>query len=234
LPDRDFLVRIAIEIQGLVSAKTIFMPEENIPPRSQPMILLSEPYICNPNQGRLGEILQQADLVTEKQILLALWEQGQFQNFKIGEILALRGWIDGKTADFFADRWPDYLVGEKCHPLGYYLQEASLLTEEQIAKILTEQEALWLRFGTVAVLKGWLKQTTLDFFLRHLFPEEFAKPVHRQRRKHFTPPASPIPSGAIVNPRSTSHLIQQLQNLKITLEKEEAIEEITDEIPWID
>jgi hypothetical protein len=48
--------------------------------------------------------------------------------------------------------------------LDYYLQQAALLDEKQIKIILQEPKQLWVRFGSVAVLKGWLKQETLDFF----------------------------------------------------------------------
>jgi hypothetical protein len=51
------------------------------------------------------------------------------------------------------------------------LNEANLLTHEQIKNILIEQNRTMVRFGTLAVLKGYLKQETLDFFIRYLFPE---------------------------------------------------------------
>ena len=48
----------------------------------------------------LGEILVEAGLVSLAQIEIALQEQSQ-SNLKIGEILALHGWIKQETADFF-------------------------------------------------------------------------------------------------------------------------------------
>lgn len=139
--------------------------------KTPPTIYISEPYIFNPNEGRLGETLQRADLVTETQVLIALNEQGRYLDLKIGEILALRGWIAEETVEFFAERWPGLLAQERRHPLGYYLKEAGLLSEEQIDRVLAVQEQLLLRFGEIVVRQGWLKQTTLDFFLQHLCPE---------------------------------------------------------------
>lgn len=136
--------------------------------KTPPTIYMSEPYIFNPNEGRLGETLQRADLVTETQLLIALHEQGRYTDLKIGEILSLRGWIAEETVEFFAERWPSLLAEERRHPLGYYLKEAGLLSEEQIERVLAAQEELLLRFGEIVVRQGWLKQTTLNFFLQHL------------------------------------------------------------------
>ncbi|MEB3191130.1 MAG: hypothetical protein VKL42_12380 [Snowella sp.] len=49
-----------------------------------------------------------------------------------------------------------------------YFQLASLLNEQQIQIILQEQKKLGLRFGAIAVLQGWLKQTTVNYFLENL------------------------------------------------------------------
>lgn len=124
-----------------------------------------------PSCQRLGTVLQQADLVSAVQLELALKNQTQYSWLRIGEIIALRGWLKQETIDFFAEQWTILHDQKREQPLGYYLKEAALLDEEQISKILTEQGKLRLRFGEIAVLKGWLKQTTLDFFLKHLFDE---------------------------------------------------------------
>ncbi|WP_051036398.1 tetratricopeptide repeat protein [Pleurocapsa sp. PCC 7327] len=119
----------------------------------------------------LGTILQQADLVSAAQIEVALREQARSPNLRIGEILALRGWVKQKTADFFAQRWLTLANQESKRPLGQYLKEAALLNELQIEIVLSEQRQTGLRFGELAVKKGWLKPTTLDFFLDFLVPE---------------------------------------------------------------
>lgn len=132
----------------------------------------------------LGLILQEAGLVSTPQVELALLDQSYYQDLKIGEILALRGWIKQNTANFFADEWEDLIKQKSQQPLGYYLQQADLLKEKQINIILQEQNQLWLRFGAVAVLKGWLKQNTVDFFLKNLCPKELSASAFVGKR-HF-------------------------------------------------
>jgi hypothetical protein len=145
----------------------------------------------------LGEILLQANLVSASQIEEALREQSLTQEGKIGEILARKGWIKQETADFFAHYWHSLVYQEKKYrqkpqkPLGYYLRQAGLLDEQQIRIILGEQEQgrLWVRLGASAAMKGWIKQSTVDFFVEHLFPEyatdsPFVKPkTNKKNRK---------------------------------------------------
>jgi tetratricopeptide (TPR) repeat protein len=119
----------------------------------------------------LGQVLQQADLISTTQIEIALQEQTQAENIRIGQILALRGWLKQETADFFAEQWPTLLSQESKQPLGHYLKEAGLLNEHQIKTILYEQREMGLRFGELAVLKGWIKPTTISFFLQYLTSE---------------------------------------------------------------
>lgn len=121
----------------------------------------------------LGEILQEASLVSATQIEEALREQSSPKKARIGEILADHGWIKQETADFFAQYWRSIVNQKGKKPLGYYLIAAGLLNEEQISTILGEQKQrkLWIRLGASAVIKGWIKQSTVDFFVEHLFPE---------------------------------------------------------------
>jgi tetratricopeptide (TPR) repeat protein len=116
----------------------------------------------------LGKVLQQADLVSSEQIEIALKEQAKVNGLKLGEILVLHGWLKQETADFFSDKWPVLLEQKPKQPLGKYFQEAGLLNEQQIRTILVEQANKKLRFGELAVLKGWLKPTTVNFFLENL------------------------------------------------------------------
>lgn len=140
-------------------------------------------------QQPLGEVLRQAYLVSDCQVKEALTEQSRQPEQRIGEIIAKRGWLKQSTVDFFAEQWKP-LVSQKTKlskkPLGYYLQKADLLDEAQIAAILAEQEQgkMWVRLGAAAVLKGWLNQGTIDFFVEHLYPDRaeespFVKPKSR-------------------------------------------------------
>lgn len=121
---------------------------------------------------RIGTILREADLVSIHQLDLALKDQANFPNLRLGEILAMRGWIKSETADFFVQNWSSIVKEKNRQPLGYYLVESGLLKPEQIKTILQEQESTGIRFGTIAVMQGLLKSTTLDFFLNNLFPVE--------------------------------------------------------------
>ena len=125
----------------------------------------------------LGFLLTEAGLVSLPQIHLALQEQKQYPNLRLGEILALHGWLKQETADFFAEKWLKYLQEDNQHRLGYYLQEAGLLTLKQINIILDEQKRLGIKFGSIAVLHGWLKEKTLEFFIKHLAPERLNESV---------------------------------------------------------
>lgn len=132
-----------------------------------------------PTQQPLGTILQQAKLVTSSQVEVALTEQTTQPKHRLGEILAHKGWVKQQTADFFAERW-NTLVHQARQgspkSLGYYLKEAGLLDDHQLNSILREQGQgqLWVRIGALAVLKGWLNQTTVDFLLENLYPEKVA------------------------------------------------------------
>ncbi|MCU0532859.1 MAG: tetratricopeptide repeat protein [Hydrococcus sp. Prado102] len=121
-----------------------------------------------PSIKQLGTVLQQADLVSSTQVKIALQEQSQSRDKRIGEILARRGWLKQETADFFAEQWPNLLSHRVRQPLGQYLKKAALLSDRQVETLLLEQKQTNLRFGELAVKRGWLKPTTIDFFLNYL------------------------------------------------------------------
>lgn len=122
----------------------------------------------------LGMILLEADLVSPSQIKVALQDQTYNPDLLLGEILAMRNWIQPKTADFFARDWSNLVQNRQKSqkPLGWYLEKSALLKQEDIQIILKEQQLTGIRFGTVAVLQGLLKSTTLDFFLMYLCPQK--------------------------------------------------------------
>jgi uncharacterized protein YjbI with pentapeptide repeats len=118
----------------------------------------------------LGQILNEAGLISAKQIEIALQEQAEISNMKIGEIFALRGWIKQETADFFAEQWEQVLQQEQKRPLVYYLRKAALLDETQINLILShrEQSKDKVRFHHLAVQRGFIQQQTVDFLVKNL------------------------------------------------------------------
>ncbi|MGB3402945.1 MAG: WecB/TagA/CpsF family glycosyltransferase [Microcoleaceae cyanobacterium] len=113
----------------------------------------------------LGQILQEAGLITASQVSLALDAQANGQNMRFGEILAEWGWLSQDTVDFFAEQLPQLANETHKQPIGYYLKAAKLLNDEQISTILDEQNHLQLRFGEIAVRNGWVKQKTVDSVL---------------------------------------------------------------------
>lgn len=118
----------------------------------------------------LGEILQNAGLISSSQTKMVLLERQYNFEPRFGEALAAKGWIEQRTANFFAEEWDTILQQPERQPLGFYLEKSGLLTKQQIASILQEQKQIWVKFGSVAILQGLLKQQTVNFFLNHLSP----------------------------------------------------------------
>ena len=120
----------------------------------------------------IGEILQEADLISTPQLEVALRDQVYNRDLRLGEILALRGWIKQDTADFFVQEWFKIINSRVEHPIGFYLRKAGLLEEDDVERILTLQNKHSLRFGDTAVKQGLIKPNTVDFFLQNLFPSQ--------------------------------------------------------------
>ena len=115
----------------------------------------------------VGKILKEAGLINEGQLQVALIEQSIYTNLKLGEILALHGWVKQETADFFAEQMR-YLIEHNIQvKIGNYFRQAGLLSQQDIDDILSEQKELGVKFGSLAVLRGCLKQETLEFFLKY-------------------------------------------------------------------
>ena len=170
---------------------------------SGPPIMIPKLSHCH----RLGEILQEAELVSAAQVEVALYNQEQRVGLLLGEILALHGWIQQDTADFFAEQWPRLINQMDRKRLGEYLRAAALLDEAQIEVILKEQWQTGIKFGTSAVLKGWLKPETIDFFLAYLFPEQrFQGPLMGRCQDHQATQQALADDPSVSDiPPSTSH-----------------------------
>ncbi len=129
----------------------------------------------------IGEILQEAGLITTPQLEVALRDQTYYEDMRLGEILALRGWIKQDTADFFVQEWFKLVNRRIEHPIGFYFQKAGLLSEEDIKAILVEQSRLSLRFGDTAVQQGLIKPNTVNFFIQNLFPSQLIIPSRKNQ-----------------------------------------------------
>jgi len=135
--------------------------------------LIAETQRAQRNHSKpIGQILQEAGLISAEQVATVLEEQAE-ENYRLrfGEILARRGWIKPETVDFLAEQLPNLAEMEDKKPLGQYLKSAALLDDDQITTLLTEQCQTGKRFGEMAVHKGWLKQETIEMFLKYVAPE---------------------------------------------------------------
>lgn len=120
------------------------------------------------NKLPTGLLLQNAGLISTQQLQDALELQAQYTEMKLGEILALQQGIQARTINFFVDQWQETIDQGQIFPLGYYLQKANLLNQQQIKVILQEQKSNYQKFGVIAVEKGWIKQETINFFVDNL------------------------------------------------------------------
>ena len=116
----------------------------------------------------LGQVLVKAGLVSPNQILVVLNDAKYREDLRIGEILALRGWIQQETADFFAEVLPNLPNTTQKEPIGQYLKVARLLTQQQIDNVLTYQRNNPVKFGEIAVALSYLKNQTLNYVLDYI------------------------------------------------------------------
>ncbi|NJN75380.1 MAG: hypothetical protein HC796_02895 [Synechococcaceae cyanobacterium RL_1_2] len=123
-----------------------------------------------------------AGLVSESQVEVALHDQHYNHHMLLGEILVLRGWVKSSTVEFFVEHFHRRPCSSGL-PLGECLKQADLLTDNQIQEVLKEQNHSWIKFGAAAVLRGFIKQETLDFFKEYFFPTEEKRSDYRQKQQ---------------------------------------------------
>jgi hypothetical protein len=153
----------------------------------------------------LGTVLSEAGLISCHQLEVALREQNYNPDLRIGEILALHGWVKQETADFFAEEWLVHAHGLQRNPLGFYLISSGLLNNSQVAYLLEEQRRTGMRIGAIAVLQGWVKKPTIDFFIKYLEPEELnASPFKRSKISQAHETVLEDPSQTRIRPPSPS------------------------------
>ncbi|NET50997.1 MAG: WecB/TagA/CpsF family glycosyltransferase [Merismopedia sp. SIO2A8] len=113
----------------------------------------------------LGQLLQEAGLLTAQQVRMILAAQAQSRAYRFGELAVQRGWLQSETVNFFADQYPQLALSSHNQPLGQYLKSAALIDDQQIRTILTEQDLYGGRFGEIAVGKGWVPKQTIDLLV---------------------------------------------------------------------
>ena len=185
----------------------------------------------------LGEALVAAELINQDQLTVALKQQHQFPELRLGEIMTQWGWLSEKTVTFFAQRWPFIIEVEKNRPIGYFFQQAGLLNEQQIEKILEEHQQLGLKFGEVGVLQGCIKRATLDFFLKFLLSPKASgsrEDIYSKTTATKDETFSARETLVINSDQSRERL--KSRNLKDDPSDEDTLDLAmvdTDEIPWI-
>ncbi|WP_460192652.1 hypothetical protein [Thermosynechococcus sp. FA-CM-4201] len=177
---------------------------------------------------KIGELLLKAALINPSQLQVALMEKDIYTHLRLGEILALHGWLSQDTIDFFVEEWPKLSQSQEKHPIGFYLKKASLLTEEQIQQILKEQWQTSYRFGALAVLNGWVKQETVNFFLQSINPNALKESTRIEKTTLSDVKRTPVSSSAYSKPTP-----EELKQRLIDPEDLAEIDLDFDEIKWL-
>lgn len=183
----------------------------------------------------LGTLATAAGLISDGQLQIAVYEKQLRSEMLLGEILAAHGWLKQETADFLSlyVQNPEW---EHHSRLGEYLEKAGLLTEEQVLQIIREQAFNHIRFGAIAVLKGYISQKTLDFFVLHFCPEEntgnFRHHHLLQRSEKVTQPSAPPVPETVATAKSPQGT--KIDDLELTADDGKDDDWDRFEIKWID
>ena len=80
------------------------------------------------------------------------------------------------------------LKSNKCiyKPIGNYLIEADLISQDQIFKALQEQKITEERVGDILVRQGDIKRNTLDYFVEKIVEPERLKNNQQNLSKELT------------------------------------------------
>lgn len=83
--------------------------------------------------------------------------------------------------------------------IGSYLVDAGLLTTDQINVVLNDQQATGMRFGEIAVARGWVKEQTIEWIMAKVVePERRAQKRQEQvARWANSQPAAPPAKAAM-------------------------------------
>lgn len=131
-------------------------------------LILKQKFKLYQYKQPIGLILQQAGLLAQTQVDWVLQYQLHQPQKRFGDIVVSQGWLQEETIDFFVKQLPKLAKKSIKLPIGQYLKAAKLLNEAQIQLILAEQKQTKLRFGEIAVEKGWLEALTVKFLVQTL------------------------------------------------------------------
>lgn len=129
-------------------------------------------YQTNDQQSpSIGTLLRDAGIISSQDLQHALEFKSQYAQVKLEEILVLQEKAKAQTINFFTNQWDGIKEEGRQFPIGHYLKQAYLLDNEQVEAILVEQkskESQEVKFGSIALQKGWIKEDTINFFLSNL------------------------------------------------------------------
>ena len=116
----------------------------------------------------LGELLQQAGLLSPQEIRYFLQFQAHHHQYRFGEILVEQKRLRQETINFFVDDFPQLVRAQDLAGnlrLGDYLGNAGLLDQSQIDTILKLQSQTSKKFGQIILQEGLVNSQTLDWFV---------------------------------------------------------------------
>ncbi|MEM7760314.1 MAG: WecB/TagA/CpsF family glycosyltransferase [Cyanobacteria bacterium P01_A01_bin.40] len=113
----------------------------------------------------LGELLQQAGLLSSQNIRQALNIQNRERNYLFGEILIKQEYLSSRTISFFVNDLHNLINLECKLRLGEYLCRAGLLLPKQIYEALQEQSLTQDKFGKIVIRRGWVNSKTINWFI---------------------------------------------------------------------
>ncbi len=82
-----------------------------------------------------------------------------------------------KSDRYSVETFPTFSAPKR---LGSYLLDAGLLNPDQVNVALNDQKATGMRFGEVLVVRGWLKEQTIEWVMKRVVEPE------RQQRDRQT------------------------------------------------
>ncbi len=112
--------------------------------------------------------LNQAGLMSESQIEIAIQDRNRHKDLTLEEIIILRGWLKEKTLDFFLEKLPKIINQPKTLSLAQCLEQAGLVSKEKIIDLLQSQQETGTNFDSLVMELGYIKKATLNFFINYL------------------------------------------------------------------
>ncbi len=98
--------------------------------------------------------LKNRDLNSQVCGILSVWEEIRHFWNQASEITMKETCVENET-----------YIDQLDKPLGVYLREARLLTNDQIQVALWDQQATGMLFGDILLARGWIDESTIEYYL---------------------------------------------------------------------